>query len=534
MVIRTLLVGTSVGLATPAFVIAGVFQAWMRVMPRSELGSAVKAVTGVLIGGGSLTLVYKYIGPFLKDHSELILPFAVSNAIASGFWYTAGELSLGFDAMMATGVMSTASANLAGALFSERLLAVAARLPFAGTMVGVLTAVTAPLLWPGMIDLCWADSLRQLILGERELTKKTPMNSNWLVDTYWHYGLPVALPVGAFAGATMHLVLKPAVVGTPGVVWTARALPSLAAVTLASSLYFTYFRAAEADWWWETRVDHISGDHFSYNHQTQQALQDGGRAASVAALKRDIFRKIHAFRKFCDGIAAKFENTMEGSSTDSGARGAGPDWFPFKPRCILDAPLTLQVVEERYVLFALLDMLVQLKYLDLELAKSHQDRAVLDDCHEERRQLMRKARETGIAQDLSKVLKACELGIVLERKIKGEGMSRADKEKVARRMADVAYAVEREEVTRGGISAFYFDMNDAHGASRKYRLALMSKNMSVLEAEFKSKLGYEPDTSKADTQHLALVASNVMNSGFFKITIAAAGGLLATLLLNRA
>ena len=64
MAIRTLLVGTSVGLTTPAFVIAGVFQAWLRVMPRSELGSAIKAITGVLIGGGSLTLVYNYVGPF--------------------------------------------------------------------------------------------------------------------------------------------------------------------------------------------------------------------------------------------------------------------------------------------------------------------------------------------------------------------------------------------------------------------------------------------------------------------------------------
>ena len=72
----------------------------------------------------------------------------------------------------------------------------AARLPFAGTVVGLLTAVTAPLLWPSMIDLCWEDSLKQLVLGKQELVKKTPLNSNWLMDTYWNYGMPVGVPVG--------------------------------------------------------------------------------------------------------------------------------------------------------------------------------------------------------------------------------------------------------------------------------------------------------------------------------------------------
>ena len=129
ILVRSMLVGASVGLATPAFVIAGVFQAWVRVMPRSSLGSATKAVVGVLIGGGSLQLVYNYVGPFLRDHSEVVLPFALSNAIASSFWYTVGELSIGLDAMMATGIISASSAKAVDGFLGQRLLAIATKPP---------------------------------------------------------------------------------------------------------------------------------------------------------------------------------------------------------------------------------------------------------------------------------------------------------------------------------------------------------------------------------------------------------------------
>ena len=389
-----------------------------------------------------------------------------------------------------------------------------------------------------MIHLCWEDSLKQLLLGEQEMAKMTPTNSNWLVDTYWHYGLPVAVPVGAFAGATMHMVLKSAVVGTPGVAWTARALPSLAGVVLASSLYFTYFRAEEADWWWEDRLDPMSGYRYSYNYLTKLALQDDGRAAKIAALKRGFLGTVHSFRRILDRIAAQIRGERDFNVVNSTKRNENKaDRYPFKPRSITDVPASLQAVEERFVLFALVDMLVRLKKLDLELAKPRGDRAVLDDSKKLRKELLQQAKEAGIAKDLSAVLKACEVGIVLERSIIEENgnptISDAKIEIAMKRMADVAYALEGQEVDV--TSATWLDLGHTSDANVKsqYRLALMSKNMTVLGAELKSKLNYSPDDSQVDAQHRALVAGNIMSSTLFKISMAA-GALMASLLFPQA
>jgi uncharacterized membrane protein YccC len=81
--------------------------------------------------------------PFLRDHSNFVLPFALSNAFAAGFWYTVGEVTLGLPFM--TGVMSIESLGIAlpGTLasFLVRSLATAG-LPFGGVLVGGLTALT--------------------------------------------------------------------------------------------------------------------------------------------------------------------------------------------------------------------------------------------------------------------------------------------------------------------------------------------------------------------------------------------------------
>ena len=48
---------------------------------------------------GLTTLVYSYVGPFLWNHSELLLPFAAANAIAATFWYCVLEATIGLPAM---------------------------------------------------------------------------------------------------------------------------------------------------------------------------------------------------------------------------------------------------------------------------------------------------------------------------------------------------------------------------------------------------------------------------------------------------
>lgn len=73
--------------------------AWYRWLPRSEAGRAAKVVIALAIGGGGYKLVTEYAWPFLTEHGDLLLPFAVSNAVSSGVWYGLLEAWLGLDLM---------------------------------------------------------------------------------------------------------------------------------------------------------------------------------------------------------------------------------------------------------------------------------------------------------------------------------------------------------------------------------------------------------------------------------------------------
>ena len=548
--IRTLLVSSSVGLVTPAFIILGVFQAWFRVAPKSEFGRIGKFLIGTAIGGGSLKLVYDYVGPFLWNHSEVVLPFALSNAIASGFWYSVGEMTLGVERMMGmTSVVAPESASgVVELVWGERVFKMLTRLPFAGTAVGVATAITAPVLWPTMIDLCWDTSLKELVLGEREMSKMSLLDSNWLVDAYTHYTLPLAVPVGALAGATMHLALQSYALGKPGVAWTARAVPPLAGVLLASSIYFGYFRTDESDWWWERRVDPVSGTCYSYNYISQVTQDDGGRAADIAAAKRGFFSTVQSIRSTIDkvgeliGFNKKMYNKNEvvykskkskskKKIEENATSDSNEHRYPFAPRSLEGANPSLQTVTERAVLFELIDRLVRLKRLDLEMQKPRKDRALLDqdDLSQQRKELITEAREAGVAKDLPAVLQACEVGIGARKAATSK--SSAEREKAWKRMRDVVYAIDRQvdkAPSAGSISELF---RGSKSVTPEYRMALMQKNMSLLEAEFKNKLDYNSESTK--TQHWELIAKNVVTSTYFKMSVVAAGGLITALLLPK-
>jgi len=155
--VRAAIVGSSVGLGTPLFAMGGVGFVWFNYLPKTAAGQVVKYIVGLVIGGGAIELTWNYIGPFLRDHSELVLPFALSNGISSAFWYTVAELTLGLDTLMLTASAATlegaaATASAAGlahtvvtSFKSGKLLS---RLPVAGAVVGTLTALTSPLIWP--------------------------------------------------------------------------------------------------------------------------------------------------------------------------------------------------------------------------------------------------------------------------------------------------------------------------------------------------------------------------------------------------
>lgn len=50
-------------------------------------------------------------------------------------------------------------------------------MPMGGAVIGVLAALTAPLLWPAATKLCWTPEMRNFLLGGDDLT--------WLIDAYF-------------------------------------------------------------------------------------------------------------------------------------------------------------------------------------------------------------------------------------------------------------------------------------------------------------------------------------------------------------
>jgi hypothetical protein len=47
-------------------------------------------------------LIYSYIGPFLWNNAEFVLPFALSNGAAAAFWCTAVESYFGVGILAGT------------------------------------------------------------------------------------------------------------------------------------------------------------------------------------------------------------------------------------------------------------------------------------------------------------------------------------------------------------------------------------------------------------------------------------------------
>jgi hypothetical protein len=169
---------------------------WYAYLPRTPIGAAVKYAVGVLVGGGCINLVYNYVGPFLRDHSDFILPFALANGVASSFWYLVGEAAFGLEAMTGTFQLKSL-VELIPSLSRARVIT---HFPIGGVVIGALTAVTAPFLWPLAFNLCWDENTRLLLLDNDTL---------WLSDLYQYIVVPVGIPTGISAGISIHLVSGP-------------------------------------------------------------------------------------------------------------------------------------------------------------------------------------------------------------------------------------------------------------------------------------------------------------------------------------
>jgi hypothetical protein len=198
--IRLAIVGTSVTLATPVFTVAGIYRIWSAVLPKTPYGQLIKTTTAVVIGGSALTLFYQYIIPSVMKYADLIFPFALSNGLSCMLWMGVGEMLVGWEFLAGIATNSTIGSVvswLPQAITSRTLAASLLSLPAGGAVIGGLTALTAPLLWPFATKLCWDPLLRSVVLGGDSIV--------WLMDLYYQFLIPVGLPIGIFSGHSVKI-----------------------------------------------------------------------------------------------------------------------------------------------------------------------------------------------------------------------------------------------------------------------------------------------------------------------------------------
>lgn len=175
--------------------IVGIYRIWSAVLPTTQFGQFIKNTTAVIIGGSALTLFYHYIIPTVMDYADVILPFALSNGVSCVFWMGVGESIVGFEFLVGMATNSTIGAVtswLPQWITSRAIISSILSLPAGGAVIGGLTALTAPLLWPQMTKLCWEPQFRSILLGGDSMV--------WLMDLYYQFVIPVGLPVGIFSG----------------------------------------------------------------------------------------------------------------------------------------------------------------------------------------------------------------------------------------------------------------------------------------------------------------------------------------------
>ncbi|CAD7932603.1 unnamed protein product, partial [Amoebophrya sp. A25] len=293
--IRVALVATSAGLFTPVSVFVGAGVMWSQILPQSPIGRFIKNAGSFAGVFGAFSLLTVHVGPWLWRHGDLVLPFAISNALTAGFWYAVLEKKIGLTSMAGLAPESSFPAflrpfvRLVGRTSSTGASPTTAcasstrssgsgpahslGLPLGGLSVGMLTASTAFMLYPLALDACLSSELREFLF---------PFGTAVVADLYTYLLLPVGLPCGVCAGYAVQMLLGKTIAAQTSTRTTAGASSSSWSTTrtaycspyliLAQMLFLFCVYSGRAsmtksvdDLKWEVRLDSTTGKLYSWN-----------------------------------------------------------------------------------------------------------------------------------------------------------------------------------------------------------------------------------------------------------------------------
>lgn len=460
---RIAIVGTSVGLCTPIYSVAGVWGIWYRYLPQSAEGLIFKYLLAFLMGGGGVTLLYKYVGPFLRDHSEFVLPFAIANGITASVLYGIADVAFGVESVAGS------AAGLLGSSIPF-LPATLARIPLGGPIIGTLTVFLSPFLWPLSFDLCWSKDMKLLLLSE---------DSTWLFDLYSMILLPVAAPIGFFAGLSSHYILRSTLLGTAGKHWTkGPSIPLLLSLCGGAGLYFSYFRSPEHWYTWEVRLDPLTGALISHNPVTGEIIPDGGNIGNKSTSVREwsnAFHKLHSdnlFEWLVDGISRRLPSQQQ--------RQQQQQQHP-KGRSLDGVPIDVSIMSEREALFGIMDILIRHRHLKI------QDKSGINVSVEEKA-LKEMAKSLGIVGDLDALAELVEVAVILHRNMQHQ---QDQQQNLIAINSSFNSLVDRIENCMGS------GANKTHSQS-KFAASMLVNNLPLYEKELKRHINYTIAEKKGD------------------------------------
>ena len=394
-------------------------------------GRWAKGALALVLGGGVGALCVKVVVPFMTEHSEIVLPFAVSNAAASAGWFAVAEAVFGMEA----------------------LLGVSRRLPVVGAGVGLLTAVSSPVLWPSAFRLFWSEDLRQLVFNGEE--------HDWIAAVYRELFLPVAVPVSVLAGSTLEVVLRPLLRFSDK---TRLAGPTALVAVYGSALaYFLLCSSDPEDFWWELRRSK-HGELISVNAKSGKVEHDGGRRAEVAAEKRGVFENIH----LAQAVVVALQELFGG--------GRPPRESPGPVTVFERADMSLRTIKERAELFSLIDALVRRKYLELEVQRAREQRRPSSELERELTEADSLIRRQFSVNSPSQLLADCELALSLIRGARGLETDAEELDRVLSRISSQ--------------QSGYFTSRSSINPQARHAMDLLLANLGMLEGELRRELGY--------------------------------------------